>query len=65
MRSLCGPPKRRSAGIRIYVNNDTSRGAHRRPHNTPSLVRSPEDWKPEPCLLTREQVRQIILEQIG
>ncbi|MBS9475534.1 hypothetical protein [Ancylobacter radicis] len=47
------------------MNNDTSRGAHRRPHNTPSLVRSPEDWKPEPCLLTREQVRQIILEQIG
>ena len=31
----------------------------------PTIVRSSPDWKPEPCGLTREQVRAIIIEQIG
>lgn len=26
---------------------------------------SPANWKPEPCLLTREQLRAIIAEQLG
>ncbi|WP_281493855.1 hypothetical protein [Ancylobacter koreensis] len=31
----------------------------------PSIVRSSPDWKPEPCGLTREQIRAIVIEQIG
>lgn len=31
----------------------------------PSVVRPSPDWKPEPCGLTREQIRAIIIEQIG
>ena len=32
---------------------------------TPAIVRSSPEWKPEPCDLTREQIRAIIIEQIG
>ncbi|TCK31513.1 hypothetical protein EV667_1623 [Ancylobacter aquaticus] len=31
----------------------------------PAIVRSSQEWKPEPCGLTREQIRAIIIEQIG
>ncbi|CAA0110497.1 Uncharacterised protein [Starkeya nomas] len=31
----------------------------------PSIVHSSPDWKPEPCGLTRAQIRAIIIEQIG
>lgn len=31
----------------------------------PSIIRSSPEWKPEPCGLTREQIRAIIIEQIG
>lgn len=51
--------------MRIYVTTIHLRGAQRRPAITPAQPRSPEDWKPEPCLLTREQLRAIILEQLG
>ncbi|WP_421697636.1 hypothetical protein [Ancylobacter sp.] len=32
---------------------------------TPAIIRSSPEWKPEPCGLTREQIRAIIIEQIG
>lgn len=32
---------------------------------TQPVIRSSIDWKPEPCGLTREQIRAIIIEQIG
>jgi len=31
----------------------------------PAIIRSSPEWKPEPCGLTREQIRAIIIEQIG
>jgi len=46
------------------MNKKTLRGDARRNIITPT-IRSPKDWKPEPCGLTREQVRAIIIEQIG
>lgn len=45
-------------------NNTARRGGDRRIIDTP-IIRSPADWKPEPCGLTREQIRAIIIEQIG
>ncbi|WAC27568.1 hypothetical protein [Ancylobacter sp. SL191] len=47
------------------MTTTTPRGALRRPTFAASQPRSPEDWKPEPCLLTREQLRAIIIEQLG
>lgn len=47
-----------------FMNKKTLRGDARRNIITPT-IRSPKDWKPEPCGLTREQVRAIIIEQIG
>ncbi|MCS0494375.1 hypothetical protein [Ancylobacter mangrovi] len=32
---------------------------------TKPAIRSSADWKPEPCGLTREQIRAIVIEQIG
>jgi len=32
---------------------------------TPVTIRSSTDWKPEPCGLTREEIRAIIAEQLG
>jgi len=43
--------------------NYTTRGDDRR--TTTPTPRSPANWKPEPCLLTREQLRAIIAEQLG
>ena len=45
-------------------NKSARRGEDRRIIDTPA-VRSPADWKPEPCGLTREQIRAIVIEQIG
>ena len=44
--------------------NNAKRGDDRRITSLP-VVRSPADWRPEPCGLTREQIRAIIIEQIG
>ncbi len=33
--------------------------------NLPVAIRSSADWKPEPCGLTREEVRAIIVAQLG
>ena len=44
-------------------DNKTIRDAKR--HYEKAPLRSPADWKPEPCGLTREQVRAIVIEQIG
>ncbi|WP_428029419.1 hypothetical protein [Ancylobacter sp.] len=41
--------------MRSYKPNET----------THPIIRSSPDWKPEPCGLTREQIRAIIIEQIG
>lgn len=38
---------------------------HKLTPTTPVIVRSSPEWKPEPCGLTREQIRAIIIEQIG
>ncbi|MBS7543371.1 hypothetical protein [Ancylobacter oerskovii] len=35
------------------------------PAPAPDARRSSPDWKPEPCGLTREQIRAIVIEQIG
>lgn len=35
------------------------------PRAVPAPVRSSPDWKPEPCGLTREEVRKIIADQLG
>lgn len=45
--------------------NNAKRGDDRRILSTPVTTRSPADWKPEPCGLTREQIRAIVIEQIG
>ncbi|WP_187291170.1 hypothetical protein [Ancylobacter novellus] len=45
--------------------NNAKRGDERRTMNTAATGRSPTDWKPEPCGLTREQIRAIVIEQIG
>ncbi len=33
--------------------------------SAPAIVRPRPEWKPEPCGLTREQIRAIVIEQIG
>ncbi|GAB4070718.1 hypothetical protein GCM10028812_40400 [Ancylobacter sonchi] len=35
------------------------------PAPAPEARRSRPDWKPEPCGLTREQIRAIVIDQIG
>lgn len=54
----------RATRKRTYMNN-AKRGDDRRTISTPVTTRSPADWKPEPCGLTREQIRAIVIEQIG
>ncbi len=57
--------EKRRAGMRTYVTTISTHGAQRRPLPKTIQPRSPEDWKPEPCLLTREQLRAIVIEQLG
>jgi len=45
--------------------NNAKSGDERRTITAPITIRSPAGWKPEPCGLTREQIRAIIVEQIG
>ncbi len=35
------------------------------PRPAPVAARSAPDWKPQPCGLTREELRQLIIEQLG
>lgn len=60
-RAALGEPRAR---IVMHTNN-AKRGDDRRTLKTPATVRPATDWKPEPCLLTREQIRAIVIEQIG
>ncbi|MEW6257364.1 MAG: hypothetical protein AB1592_15530 [Pseudomonadota bacterium] len=38
---------------------------HKAPRVPPVAARSAPDWKPHPCGLTREELRQLIIEQLG
>jgi hypothetical protein len=52
-------------------NMKTKQQKHARPieprHDNQEItpVKSSPDWKPEPCGLSREEVRRIIAEQLG
>ncbi|MCS0496431.1 hypothetical protein NVS89_15105 [Ancylobacter sp. MQZ15Z-1] len=47
------------------TSKKTIRGIKPHPAAMPTVTRAAADWKPEPCGLTREQIRAIIIEQIG
>ncbi len=46
-----------------------SAAAQQRPHHKLAFkaipAKSPPDWKPEPCGLTREELRNIVAEILG
>ncbi|MCS0501355.1 hypothetical protein [Ancylobacter mangrovi] len=47
------------------IKNKTTTAIRPRTGTMPATTRPAADWKPEPCGLTREQIRAIIIEQIG
>ena len=49
----------------MHTHNYRRPATSSQPALTPTVIRSSPDWKPEPCGLTREQIRAIIIEQIG